>query len=585
MIRTCVGHHRVLSGQILWLLPLMILGTATATQAQLRVVSYNTTGPPDASVNIVLRAIGEETRNGIAKPIDVLLLQEQETTSGLPDAQAFVNLLNSMYTGQTSLGLPVTYARGSLVGFGDTTQSIVYRTQTVDLQGETSVGVSGGVNPQPRAAIRHQLRFDGYTASDATLYVYNSHYKAGDEENDPDNLLRRNTEAIAIRTNSNALGSAHALYTGDHNFYTAGEPAFQTLIAAGNGQAEDPLGLTAFDNDSGTFLSGEWHNNFSSAFSHTQSPCASSQGNCGVPGGMDDRFDFQLMTSEMRDGEGLDYIPDSYHAFGNGGNICCNNSINLATNSVTFPGVTSYTKTQILNALSTATDHIPVVADYQLPAMMKAVAGAIPSTLQLDQLFQLGVTVSNSAKVVATNGADELDYFVSATGAVTAPGNPPNGFSDLANDTDVVQNGLTHLFAFDTSTPGMKTGTITLMSASQMVQSGLINIPISYLVVLAGDYNQNGVVDAADYALWRNTFGQNVANGTGADGSGNGLVDDADYGIWTMHFGQSAGSGAGASFGLPGSAVPEPGSCALLLVGVCLARLTGGTLRGWTRKN
>ena len=80
--------------------------------------------------------------------------------------------------------------------------------------------------------------------------------------------------------------------------------------------------MTAFDSDLGTTLNGEWHNNSTSVSnSHTQSPCAAATAGCGVGGGMDDRFDFQLMTGELLDGEGLDTIANSYHAFGNGGGV------------------------------------------------------------------------------------------------------------------------------------------------------------------------------------------------------------------------------------------------------------------------
>jgi hypothetical protein len=54
---------------------------------------------------------------------------------------------------------------------------------------------------------------------------------------------------------------------------------------------------------------------------------------------------------------------------------------------------------------------------------------------------------------------------------------------------------------------------------------------------LIGDYNRNGVVDSADYVVWRNTVGQQVANFSGADGSGNGLIDNDDYNIWRANFG------------------------------------------------
>ncbi len=45
-----------------------------------------------------------------------------------------------------------------------------------------------------------------------------------------------------------------------------------------------------------------------------------------------------------------------------------------------------------------------------------------------------------------------------------------------------------------------------------------------------GDYNHNGVVDAADYVLWRNTLGQSASPaGSGADGNANGTIDAGDY--------------------------------------------------------
>jgi hypothetical protein len=56
------------------------------------------------------------------------------------------------------------------------------------------------------------------------------------------------------------------------------------------------------------------------------------------------------------------------------------------------------------------------------------------------------------------------------------------------------------------------------------------------------DYNGNGVVDAADYTTWRDTLGQMVEAGTGADGTGaggepDGVVDQLDYQFWKDRFG------------------------------------------------
>jgi T5SS/PEP-CTERM-associated repeat protein len=78
---------------------------------------------------------------------------------------------------------------------------------------------------------------------------------------------------------------------------------------------------------------------------------------------------------------------------------------------------------------------------------------------------------------------------------------------------------------------------------------------------LLGDYNQNGVVDAADYVVWRNTLGQ-MGAGLVADGNNNGEVDTGDYSVWRANFGKTA-AGAGTS---NANAVPEPASISLLLI-------------------
>ena len=53
-----------------------------------------------------------------------------------------------------------------------------------------------------------------------------------------------------------------------------------------------------------------------------------------------------------------------------------------------------------------------------------------------------------------------------------------------------------------------------------------------------GDYNLNGVIDAADYVVWRDTLGQTAdPMGSGADGDESGLVDAGDYDFWQARFG------------------------------------------------
>jgi hypothetical protein len=108
--------------------------------------------------------------------------------------------------------------------------------------------------------------------------------------------------------------------------------------------------------------------------------------------------------------------------------------------------------------------------------------------------------------------------------------------------------------------------TISLMgtTAGTPVATGeawLDNVAVN---TVSGDYNLNGIVDAADYTIWRDTLGSTTdlrANGDNT-GSSAGSIDQADYNIWKANFGAHAGSGSGAT-----AAVPEPASLWLLIVG------------------
>ena len=54
--------------------------------------------------------------------------------------------------------------------------------------------------------------------------------------------------------------------------------------------------------------------------------------------------------------------------------------------------------------------------------------------------------------------------------------------------------------------------------------------PSFYQAAVPGDYDGSGTVDAADYALWREQFGQ--LGSLSADGNRDGRVDAADYAVW-----------------------------------------------------
>jgi hypothetical protein len=90
---------------------------------------------------------------------------------------------------------------------------------------------------------------------------------------------------------------------------------------------------------------------------------------------------------------------------------------------------------------------------------------------------------------------------------------------------------------------------------------------------LDGDFNDDGVVDAADYVAYRKNHGTN--NALPNDGGLGTPITTAHLDLWKAHFGETAGAGSASS---AGGAVPEPGTC--LLAGIALAGLFGCSRRG-----
>ena len=159
------------------------------------------------------------------------------------------------------------------------------------------------------------------------------------------------------------------LFAGDFNFYTSNEEGYQYLIDKRNPIIMiDPINRPAtpfpddgvdyfnYDNYDSTYF---W-NNSSFADIHSQSTRTSNSGlidDSGSTGGLDDRFDFIMMSENFNTSSDLFYVNDSYQVIGNNGN--CYNSFISNTNC-------SGTYTQTLrNALIEFSDHLPVVMEIE----------------------------------------------------------------------------------------------------------------------------------------------------------------------------------------------------------------------------
>ncbi len=513
----------------LFMAVLSVLAMADAGFAQLRIVNYNTangTFPsgndylPRTGMDLVLQAIGDEVTNGISRPIDVLILQEQDDPS--TTTQAFVELLDDLY-GEG------TYAHSTVITLptysDNIRQTLIYNTNTVELIHEKAFGTTGS-NYAARQSARFQLRPVGYDSS-ADFYIYNDHYKSS---TGTDNEDRRDYEATFVRADADALGQgASIIYAGDFNMYSSNEPAYQTLLSSGNGQAFDPINTP-----------GNWNNNYTYRAVHTQSPHDGSDGL--VTGGMDDRFDFQLVTGELLDNEGMSYIAGSYHAFGNNGTTY-NQPVNYWSN--TYPVSQS-----VLDALAHVSDHLPVVVDYQLPAKMGIEVSSIPSAVIVNSTLDIDITVSNVAPVQTTNGADELDYTVYTSGDITGSG------SGIAY---ALQAGNVHTVSFDTSTAGSVSGGLAALSTSQSVADGILGQTVNVDVLdhaeasfasgtdqdlLTIDFGSVSIGDVAEVGF--DIFNLQQTLGYTADLDLDAILGSVDTDVLTTNLGSFAGLAAGS---------------------------------------
>ena len=159
----------------------------------------------------------------------------------------------------------------------------------------------------------------------------------------------------------------------------------------------------------------------------------------------------------------------------------------------------------------------------------------------IDVLYGQNLAETNGQTVVFNvgNSGDNL----LASGTFTAGMTPSFGM----DTTGPVTLFTTALFLPEGSTPF----STNAYDADNTFTTVTDNLPNG----VTGDYDGNGIVDAADYTVWLSLLGSSNAT---ADGDGSGTVDVGDYTMWKSNFGNSAGATGG-------SQIPEPTAMVLLL--------------------
>jgi len=189
----------------------------------------------------------------------------------------------------------------------------------------------------------HRLYYKAATIKGDTLdfWLMVAHLKAGTS----DAAARAETaKDIATWLTANK-GIQRYMIAGDFNVYSSEEQAWKILTAGGSPRFIDPEDqLTGWDGPA-------------FALYHTQSPNDKANNSCAVTGGMDNRFDFILLSPAMASGT-RDISVVDYRVFGNDG-VSYNEFLDCNDTRSVAAGVCS--------ALRRSSDHLPVVMEMTFP--------------------------------------------------------------------------------------------------------------------------------------------------------------------------------------------------------------------------
>ena len=299
-----------------------LASSSQGATADLRIGTYNLEADidgvttPRTGLYTALEAIGSTTVAGNAQPLDILGMEE--TTSNTTTVQPIVTNLNSYYSG---IGANVVYSltglqgteSGNDAGSGNGPNSLIYNTKTLTLLQAVGIGTpTGSGNGEYRQITRYEFKPIAGTTGDA-FYIYVDHYKSG--SGSTDNTDRQKEAQIVLTDEATLPTNANVIYSGDLNDNPNANTDYSVLTTStGAGKAYDPLngaeGESALTDSSTKF-------NY--------------------------RDDYELVTQPLLTGaNGISLITASYTTFGNNGTQ------------------TSADRSD----LQTASDHVPVFADY-----------------------------------------------------------------------------------------------------------------------------------------------------------------------------------------------------------------------------
>lgn len=339
------------------LLPFAFLLTVSVSaQGVVKTMFYNVlnypTAPP-SNREVYLREIVHDFEP------DIFMICELETeTGGQEILDEALNFYNNAFT-----AAPFVENTSNDWMDNQLQQLLYFRTNTFDLV-ETDI-----VQTYLRDINMYKLQLlSEQGPEEVFFYVFVAHLKASsgsDNEQDRLSMVTDFTDYL-----NQLPADANVIFAGDFNLYSASEPAYAEALNLDGTNAitmVDPINEY-----------GEWHNNNTYSNILTQSTRISNADfeNYGAGGGLDDRFDFILLSENLSDQTSpVHYIENSYAAFGNNGG-CFNQNINDSDCSGSY-------SQSLRNALYNMSDHLPVVLEIETSQTLSVTQQLVNNEIEL----------------------------------------------------------------------------------------------------------------------------------------------------------------------------------------------------------
>ncbi len=378
----------------LTILGILALTNLSSQTANLKILQYNLlyyglnqVGCNNTNNNITTKSDYLKTIINYTEP-DIFSVNEINANNNIHNF-----LLNNVFlqNGHSS------YKRAKLMGSYLTSQ-VFYNTQTLTLY-----SCNDNINSSPRKIHEYIFYYNSpdLTNGDTVFFSYFvAHYKAGNSGSDREDRKNSSENLMNYLNNHDVK---NYILVGDLNLYKADEDAYQIL--------------TDYTNPNISFIdpgvAGNWHDNASYADYHTQSTFYTNNG-CGASGGLDDRFDFILFSPDIdNDTYSMKYKTSSFETIGQDGNHF-NSSIDWQGNS-SIPS-------DLLNAISKCSDHLPITAEFmieQQPIKIENIKNN--KKITFNNPFDNKLTINSPEKIKEIAITDILGRYITTTKSNSTP--------------------------------------------------------------------------------------------------------------------------------------------------------------------